>query len=102
MSQKVSLGNLILFLKKAYPSDYEFNPQTKLRACGIDGMEAIDLIERLMDEFSVTFENFDYHQYFLEEHEMKFNWFGLRKDREIEEELTVQMLFDYMQANHCR
>jgi len=103
MSQVVSLEKLILFLEKEHPYDFGFNSQTKLRACNIDGVDAVDLFEKLMDEFAVTFENFDYHQYFLEEKELaQFNWFGFKKDREIEEELTVQMLFDYMQANQCR
>ena len=105
---ELTLENLISFLEKKYPYDEGFNTQTKFRddnrKCTFDGIDAIYLLEDLEREFEVTFESFDFHQYFLEESELNtMTWkhlFKLKKQREIKEELTVQILFDYMNNNN--
>ena len=99
---ELTLENLISYLEKEYPYNFYFSPQFILREID-DGIGAVDLLENLSKAFNVTFENFDFHQYFLDEAELDtMTWkhlFGLKKQREIEEELTVQMLFNYMVKN---
>jgi hypothetical protein len=104
---ELTLENLILFLEKEYPYDNGFKPQTRFRdngrECTIDGDDALDLLLSLKKEFDVTFENFNFQKYFLEESELNtLNLKSLlfrKKKREIIEELTVRKLFDYMIAN---
>lgn len=102
---ELTLENLISFLGKEYPYDLNFTPQVKLREseANIDGIDAVDLLENLSKEFHVTFENFDFQKYFLDESELNtMTWkhlFQLKKQREIKEELTVQALFEYMTEN---
>jgi hypothetical protein len=102
---ELTLENLMLFLEKEYPYDIGFKPQTELRHCKayIDGIDAVDLLKNLSKEFNVTFENFDFHEYFLAESELNtMTWkhlFGLKRQRDIEKELTIEMLFDYMNKN---
>ena len=101
---ELTLENLISFLEKKYPYDEGFDKQTKFRddnrECTFDGIDAVDLLEELKRQFNVTFESFNFHQYFLDEAELNtLTWrhlFKLKKQREINEELTVKMLFDYM------
>ena len=96
---ELTLENLISYLEKEYPYNFYFSPQFILREID-DGIGAVDLLESLSKEFNVSFENFEFYQYFLEERELNtMTWkhlFGLKKQKEIEEELTVQKLFDYM------
>ena len=104
INMELTLENLIVFFKKEYPYDLEFAPQTEIREyCSTDGIAAVYLLEELEKEFNVTFKNFNFHQYFLDESELStMTWKALfkpEKQREIKEELTVQRLFDYMIKN---
>lgn len=104
---KLSLENLISYFTNKYPYDKEFNSLTILRderrACSFDGNDAIYLLESLSKKFNVNFENFDFQKYFLDESELNTmtvkKIFKLEKQREIKEELTIQMLFNYMMKN---
>lgn len=99
---ELTLGNLISFLEKKVTYDDSFTIHTVLREYE-DGIAAVYLFEDLSREFNVNFENFNFHKYFLDEAELNtMTWkslFQLEKQREIQEELTIQMLFDYMISN---
>ncbi len=99
---ELTLENLILFFEKEYPYDLNFSPELIFREID-DGISAVDLLDNLAKEFNVSFENFDFHQYFLDEAELNtLTWkhlFGLKKQRKIKEELTIQMLYEYMDRN---
>jgi hypothetical protein len=99
---ELTLENLILYLEKEYPYNFNFSPQFILREID-DGIGAFDILENIAKEFNVSFENFDFHQYFLDEAELNtLTWkhlLQLKKQREIEEELTIQKLYDYMLCN---
>lgn len=96
---ELTLKNLISYLEKKMGGDNNFSSQLRIREFE-DGIGVIYLLEDLENEFNVNFETFDFRQYFLNESELNtLTWkaiFKREKRREIEEELTVQMLFDYM------
>jgi len=97
---ELTLENLILFIEKKVTYDENrLSSQSILRE-EEDGIGALYLLEDIVEEFGVNFENFDFHQYFLDESELStMTWkslFKWEKRREIENELTIQMLFDYM------
>lgn len=102
---ELTLENLILFLEKEYPYDIGFKPQTEPRHCKahFDGIDAVYFLENLSKEFNVSFEKFDFPKYFLYESELNtMTWkhlFGLERQRDIKKELTIEMLFDYMNKN---
>lgn len=99
---ELTISNLIFFLEEKLTYNESLFPFSILRDWE-DGVGAVYFIEDLSKEFNVTFENFDFHQYFLDEAELSImTWkhlFGLRMQREIHEELTIQMLYDYMIKN---
>ena len=69
-----------------------------------DGDEVLYLFQELGVEFNVSFDTFDFREYFLEEAELctliSFDTlFKKKKVREIEKELTIQDLFDFMDNN---
>ncbi|NBA86188.1 hypothetical protein GVN16_10475 [Emticicia sp. CRIBPO] len=66
---ELTLENLISFLEKEYPYDFNFSPQYVIREID-DGIGAVDLLEHLSKKFGVTFKNFDFQKYFLEEAEL--------------------------------
>jgi gluconate kinase len=104
---ELTLNNLLHFLKEKYSYGDDFHNESKLREenreCPIDGDDALELLQNLRKEFNVSFENFDFHQYFLEESELNTmtlkHLFSRKKQREIAEELTIQKLYDYMLCN---
>ena len=70
----------------------------------IDGDDALYLFQELGVEFNVSFDTFDFREYFLEEAELctliSFDTlFKKKKVREIEKELTIQDLFNFMENN---
>ncbi len=99
---ELTLENLILYLEKEYPYNFNFSPQFILREID-DGIGAFDILENIAKEFNVSFENFDFNQYFLNESELNtLTWkaiFKREKQRTIEKELTIQKLYDYMLCN---
>ena len=98
---RVTIEQLLSFLQATYPNCQRFTPHTKLRDQSIDGDDAVELLELLDRHFGVSFADFAFHQYFLEEIEIlrSLSWFGLKGTRAIESEITVLRLFEYMQAN---
>jgi hypothetical protein len=94
------MNNLISFLEN-YTYNIKISPQTEIRrAMEEDGIGAVYLIDALNAAFFVRFENFNFKKYFLEEQELCFSWDKLfNKRRMIEQELTVEKLFDYMKEN---
>lgn len=98
---ELTLEKLISYIEDEYPYELNISSQTTFVDCSINGDDAIDLFEKLQLRFNVNFENFPFRKYFLEEIEISkgLSWFGLKKQREIQEELTVQMLYDYMIKN---
>ncbi|MFC0181500.1 Protein of unknown function [Pseudarcicella hirudinis] len=104
---ELTFNNLLCFLENKYSFGDTFNSETILRdanrECPLDGGDALDLLLNLGQTFNVTFETFDFHKYFLDETELNtMTWkhlFGLKRQREIKEELTIKMLFDYMITN---
>ena len=64
----------------------------------IDGDDAIEMLILLDRTFNVDFCAFEFTTYFLEEIEISKNilCFGIIKPRKIKDELTIQMLYDYM------
>ncbi|WP_303850049.1 DUF1493 family protein [Apibacter mensalis] len=89
-----------IILKRLGFDDIKFTKDTVLRTY-IDGDDVIYLLEELMNKFNVTFENFDFTRYYHEESEIikVINWFGIKKMRKIEHELTMGELFEYMKNN---
>ena len=98
---KLEINDLVLFLKNQYPGIEDIISASSIRECGIDGDDAIKLLTTLGQKFSVNFENFDFHTYFLEEIEISraLSWFGLKKPRQIHEHLSVEKLYFYMINN---
>ncbi|WP_158237997.1 DUF1493 family protein [Emticicia sp. TH156] len=104
---ELTLNNLKFFLKEKFPYEDLFNDETIIRdgtrICPIDGDDVICLFEDLSKEFHVSFEEFDFQKYFLEESELNtFTWrhlLKLKKQRIPEEELTIKMLFEFMGNN---
>lgn len=100
---ELTLDNLIFFC-----NEYEYNI-SKIKVCDStlvidianEGDEVYMLLDSLAIEFNVSFKNFDFKKYFLEEGEL-FNGcltFGFVKTRKIEHELTIGELYDYMKEN---
>ena len=104
---ELTLNNLLHFLEDNYSFGDTFRSDSILRdtnrECPLDGDDALDLILNLSQTFNVTFENFDFHEYFLDESELKTmtvkHLFRLKRQREIKKELTIKMLFDFMAHN---
>ncbi|MDX2302966.1 MAG: DUF1493 family protein [Microscillaceae bacterium] len=101
---KLTLNNLISFFSKEYPYDLTFTPKTEIREyCSTDGITAVYLLESLEEEFNVSFENFEFYQYFFDEAELNTftlkSLFSIKRQRKIEKELTIQILYDYMINN---
>lgn len=104
---ELTFKNLLYFLEDKYSFGDTFDSETILRdakrECPLDGDDAFDLLLSLGQTFDVSFENFDFQKYFLAESELnRMTWkhlLGLKKQREIKEELTIKMLFDYMTHN---
>ena len=99
---KLTLENLISFLENKVTYNDSFSAHTVLREYE-DGIGAVDFLESMSKEFNISFENFDFHQYFLDESELsRMTWkalFRRKEKRKIVEELTVQMLYQYMISN---
>ncbi|WP_144284008.1 DUF1493 family protein [Chryseobacterium echinoideorum] len=96
---ELTIENLISFIKEDIKEDGEILPTNTITGdFGINGIEAFDLLEHLEKEFEMSFEDFDFRKYFLEENEIikSISWLGLRKPRKIERELTIQKLYEYM------
>lgn len=101
---ELTLENLISFIKKERYEDNEILPQnTLLTDLGIDGDDAVELLMNFQKNFNVSFESFNFNNYFYGE---GFSFFSfstifktlLGKPREIKHELTIQELYDYMIA----
>lgn len=101
---KLTLSNIVLFFR-----DY-FNvcvqPNTEIRNISneliIDGEEIFYLFKALEKEFNVSFINFDFKKYFLEEKELNTGgwiWCKQPRQRKIEHELTIGELYEYMKNN---
>ncbi|MCW1147156.1 DUF1493 family protein [Flavobacterium lacisediminis] len=104
---ELTLDNLISFIKnKSYDED-EIFPSSIVRNdfnVEFDGDEVLYLFQELGVEFNVSFDTFNFKQYFLEETELctliSFDTlFKKKKVREIEKELTIQDLFNFMENN---
>lgn len=99
---KLTLENLIYFIKKERYVDNMILPQnTLLTDLGIDGDDAVELVDHLQKRFNVSFENFEFDKYFSGENHNLFNLSNivdvlLKKTRKIKEELTIQDLYNYM------
>lgn len=98
---ELTIDNLIsIITEKLGFKDIEITKDTYLRTY-IDGDDVIYLLEKLIDKFHVIFENFEFKKYYHDEGEVMevINWFGLKKMRKIEHELTIGELYDYMKKN---
>lgn len=99
--KELTLNNLEqIILQRLGFDDVRLTKDTVLRTY-MDGDDVIYLLEELMNRFNVTFENFDFTRYYHEELEIikVINWFGLKKMRKIEHELTIGELYEYMINN---
>ena len=104
---ELTLENLITFFEKKNYVEEKVFPSNEIRIdfnIELDGDDALYLLQELQVEFKVTFEKFDFRKYFLEEAELctliSFDTlFKKEKVREIEKELTIQDLFDFMEIN---
>lgn len=97
---ELTMNNLISFLEN-YTYNIKISPQTEIRRdMDEDGIGAVYLLDALKAAFCVSFENFNFKKYFLEEQELCFSWDKFfNKQRMIEQELTVEKLFEYMKEN---
>jgi hypothetical protein len=103
MKTPLTLENVIRYFEKEYSLE-QFDADTNIKDRSIDGIDAVDMLENLGDIFDVSFEEFDFHRYFLEEIEISraLSWFGLRKVRPTADSFTVRELFEYMVENQKR
>ncbi|MFC6226098.1 DUF1493 family protein [Hymenobacter artigasi] len=97
----LTVEHLLTLLQANYPHTERFTLHTELRDESIDGDDAVELLALLEQHFGVSFDNFPFRQYFLEEIEIarSLSWFGLKRVRTIETELTVHLLYDYMREH---
>ena len=98
---EVTVEQLLSFLQATYPNVEPFTPHTELRDQSIDGDDAVELLELLERHFGVSFDCFPFRQYFLEEIEIlrSLAWFGLKRVKAIEAEITVLLLWEYMREH---
>ena len=65
---ELTLENLISFIKKEIYEEDEISPQnTLLTDLGIDGDDAVELLINLQKSFNVSFESFNFNNYFCGE-----------------------------------
>jgi len=104
---ELTLENLITFFENKNYVEEKVFPSSEIRIdfnIELDGDEALYLLKELEEEFKVTFEKFNFREYFLEEVELctlvSFDTFFKKKRvRKIEKELTIQELFNFMIKN---
>ena len=97
----LTVEHLLSLLQANYPHTEQFTLDTELRDESIDGDDAVELLALLEQQFGVSFNDFPFRQYFLEEIEItrSLSWFGLKRVRAIETELTVRLLYNYMRVH---
>lgn len=100
---ELTLDNLIIVItEKLGFDDVEITKDTFLSTY-IDGLDVVDLLNDLAQEFEVLFDNFEIERYFHSEIEITrsisfLNLFRLRKIRKVEK-LTIGELYEYMIKN---
>lgn len=100
----ITLSNLVLFLSNYFDTHVE--PDTEIRNISdeliIDGEEIFYLFKAIEKEFKVSFVEFDFKQFFLEEHELTTGgilFWKQPEQRKIKRELTIRELYEYMKKN---
>ncbi|MGM5631626.1 DUF1493 family protein [Apibacter raozihei] len=98
---ELTLNNLIFFSEKYNDYETEISEVTLVTDIANQGDDVYDLLDSLEEEFNVSFDNFDFKKYFLEEWELSKGCltFGIIKSRKIEHELTIGELYEYMIKN---
>lgn len=104
---ELTLENLLIFFENKNYVEGKVFPESKIRNdfnIELDGDDVLYLLQELEEEFQVTFEKFNFRDYFLQEAELctliSFDTFFKKKRvRKIEKELTIQELFNFMIMN---
>jgi hypothetical protein len=108
---ELEISEFILFVKGkiAYEDDL-VDENTKLSDYDVDGTVAIFLLEDIENRYQISFDNFEFEQYFHTEAELRTgimsdnwrDWFRKKEIRKIEKELTVGMLYDFVISNKSK
>lgn len=100
---ELTLDNLIGLIADDFGMDKnEMNEFTNISDY-TDGYPAEDLLDKIQEEFDISFNNFDIKKYFHSELEITksislLNLLRLRKFREVNK-LTIGELYEYMKKN---
>lgn len=91
-----SPSDFYTFCKHYIKYDFVINENTLVSDIAGYGDCAIDFLETVDYEFGISFEEFDFKKYFLDENEIARSVFKLGYSRPIEKELTLGELYKYM------